>query len=122
MPRKKKTEVLDGEVIEPKKVPKKTGPKSPHAAQFKKGVSANPNGRPKADHTLRDAIRSKSPEVSKTLFAWLKDPKKDDNFKFKVMELIIERGWGPAPIPLAEQPEGGNSGVNIYITPQSAEV
>jgi hypothetical protein len=85
------------------------GKSKANATSFKKGDVNNPKGMPKADHTLRDIIRARGPEVGKILFDWVLDENKSMEDRIKVMDRILDRGWGKVPTPI-DTPEGGNNG------------
>lgn len=85
------------------------GKSKANSTSFKKGDVNNPRGKAKADHTLRDIIRARGPEIGETLFEWLKDESLSFDDRLKVLDRILDRGWGKVPTPI-DTPDGGNSG------------
>lgn len=99
-----------------------TGRSKANSTSFKKGDVNNPKGKAKADHTLRDIIRARGPEVGEVLFQWLHDETKDFNDRLKVLDRILDRGWGKVPTPI-DGPEGGNNGqVTILLSGSDADL
>lgn len=88
----------------------------PNKASFG-APGGNKPGRPKADHTLRDIFRGRADEVAKLAFSWLHDPDLDLEFKYKVFNEVLCRGWGPTP---KESEDSPGSGVIINILGEDA--
>lgn len=97
------------------------GKSTANATSFKKGRAANPGGKPKSDHTLRDIIRAKGPEVGEILFDWVRDENKSMEDRIKVMDRILDRGWGKVPTPI-DAPEGNGGGVTLFFSGTDANL
>lgn len=98
-----------------------TGKSKIQPTSFRKGDAGNPKGRPKADHTLRDIIRAKGPEVGEILFDWVRDENKSMEDRIKVMDRILDRGWGKVPTPI-DAPEGNGGGVTLFFSGTDANL
>ena len=69
----------------------------PSGRRFPKGVSGNPDGRPKRTQVEKDAlekIRSLAPKAVETLRVLLVSPHTHPAVKVRICELILERTYG----------------------------
>ena len=93
----------------------------PPKSAFKKGQGGNPKGRPKADYTLRDLIRQDADKFHKLGMKWMGDEKLDIDFRYKVFNTMMDRGFGKVPLPIADD-EGNGTGVTILINGVDADL
>lgn len=66
---------------------------------FKKGVSGNPNGRPKQTDAQKDAlekIKALASDASRYIEDWLSNDAVPYSVKIKLIEIILERTYGKA--------------------------
>ena len=73
-----------------------------------KGVSGNPNGRPKAHAQFRDLMRDMTPEAVKKLKLAIEKGDLD------AIKFVIEQGWGKAVTAPAEDGSGENVQRVVY--------
>lgn len=68
--------------------------------KFNKGVSGNPNGRPKTPQEFKDIVRANTVKAINTLITIMDDPDAKDADRIKASELIIDRAYGKAAQPI----------------------
>lgn len=78
-----------------------------------KGVSGNPTGRPKAERDIVELARQRGPEVIKRLFYIAMRGDIRNPTTVLAAKLLLERGYGKAPIRL-EDPNGNPAG-NVFV-------
>lgn len=74
--------------------PKKPGPKKPHAANFKPGVSGNPGGRPKAIVEVVNLAREQTEAAIRTLAEIAVNADAHPGARVAAACAILDRGWG----------------------------
>lgn len=84
---KEKTAQNSGKRVMPKGIP------------FPKGVSGNPGGRPKAIAEVRDLAREYTTDAIYALYD-IMTKGKSESAKVAASNVILERGWGKAPVKL----------------------
>jgi hypothetical protein len=65
--------------------------------QFTPGVSGNPSGRPKADHTIQELARAHTPEALSALVEIAKNGR-SESARVAAAVAILDRGWGRPPM------------------------
>ena len=63
-----------------------------------KGRSANPGGRPRGFEDVAQQARDLGPLAIERLGEILRDPKSKDGAVIRAAELLLERGYGKAPV------------------------
>ena len=72
---------------------------------FKKGVAANPGGRPRSDMSLRALCRDAAPEAFERLIRVIRAD--DDGKAIEAAKVIFDRGFGRPAQPVDGDGEGG---------------
>lgn len=80
---------------------------------FAPGVSGCPGGRPKAERDVLELARQRGPEVIKRLFYIAMRGSIRDNATVRACELLLERGYGKAPLKLTD--ENGNNVGGVFV-------
>ena len=93
-----------------KRIGSRGSPTAPPTNAWPKGVSGNPDGRPKTDPELVEAFRARTPKalavLDKVLDGYINGPSVDEEGvvqgvkaqdAVKASEIVINRGWGTAP-------------------------
>jgi hypothetical protein len=86
--------------------------------RFKRGVSGNPNGKPKIYAEMVKLARSHSTEALEKLVTIMRG--RSPKLALKAAELILDRAWGRAPQAIVG--EGAEGPVKISVSWQSADV
>jgi hypothetical protein len=73
--------------------------------KFKKGVSGNPNGRPKTPQEFKEIVKANTVLAVNTLLQIMSNPKAKDSDKIKAAEVIIDRAYGKAAQPIVGDSE-----------------
>jgi hypothetical protein len=74
---------------------------------WKKGVSGNPGGKPKATVELMKLAREHTLEAWKTIIEIMKDAKAHRIVRLRAAELVLDRGHGKAPLSINLRREDG---------------
>lgn len=62
--------------------------------RFVKGISGNPNGRPKSDNDLKEMLLHLVPKSVELLGQMLNDPNVGHRDKIKIIEMVFDRVYG----------------------------
>lgn len=61
---------------------------------FPKGISGNPNGRPKIPEDVKNAFRAHTMEAKNTLVEIMRDTENRAGDRVRAAEVVLNRGWG----------------------------
>jgi hypothetical protein len=86
---------------------------------FPKGVSGNPNGKPKIYNDMVKLARSHSTEALDKLVEIMRN-KRSPKLALKAAELILDRAWGK--VPQAIVGEAGTGPIKFEVSWKNAEV
>lgn len=111
-------EPVSGELVEPSGI---TGSALGHRnlRPWRPGESGNPGGRPKAERDVVELARRCTPEVIKRLLYIAMRGNIRDGATVRACELLLERGWGKAPLKLVD--ENGNATGGVFVIAMPAE-
>ena len=59
-----------------------------------RGVSGNPNGRPKVPEESRQLLKSVAPDAIRTLVSIMMNPESEDADRIRASQIIMDRAWG----------------------------
>lgn len=84
------------------------------AGKFKKGVSGNPKGRPKAGLTLQHICKEHAETAIQILLGIMTDEKAKSGDRIRAAEIILERGYGK-PMQAVELGGAGGGPVQVNV-------
>jgi hypothetical protein len=64
---------------------------------FPKGISPNPNGRPRTPAEMKEAFKAATPEAIDYLVKLIRNKKARTSDRIRACEIIIDHGLGKAP-------------------------
>ncbi len=67
--------------------------------KFNKGVSGNPNGRPKTPQEFKDIVKANTVDAIKKVIYLMNNAEKED-IQLKAAETILDRAYGKAAQPI----------------------
>ena len=70
------------------------------SGKFKKGVSGNPNGRPKIPQEFKDIVKANTVKAINTLVNIMDDASAKEADRIKAAEIVIDRAYGKAAQPI----------------------
>jgi len=100
-----------------KKAKKQTPANRTKAGRFKKGVSGNPDGRPKQLREFRVTCREMSGEILATLAGIVRDPTERSADRIKAGSIVLAYGYGnpSQPIEFAKDDDGNAGKMEIVF-------
>jgi hypothetical protein len=88
--------------------------KTENLKPFQKGVSGNPNGRPKIPPHVREMARGLTEEAINTAAEIMRNAEETGTARMSAVNTILDRAWGKAPQAMTG--EDGEGPVQLAVT------